>query len=101
MNGKIKPVVTPVDLIDEAGLSTTAPAQSKEFKLDNTAPDITVKIFKFDGAKSGNAILTKKNAEAKLEVGRITDSIWILMIAMMPMKLRKKYGNGMKLLMLI
>lgn len=67
LNGKIKLVVTPVDLIDEAGLSTTAPAQSKEFKLDNTAPDITVKIFKFDGAKSGNALLTKKNAEAKLD----------------------------------
>ena len=66
LNGKIRLVVTPIELSNEAGLQSTAVVQSKEFKLDNTAPNITVKIYKFEGGKTGSPLLTKTNAEANL-----------------------------------
>ena len=67
LNGNIKLVVTPMDLRNEASLISSDSVQSNEYKLDNIAPDVVVKIYQNSGSdKTGPVLLSKTNENATL-----------------------------------
>ncbi|MDO4996026.1 MAG: type II secretion system protein [Bacilli bacterium] len=71
LNGNIRLVVTPVDLRNEASLISNESVQSNLFKLDNTPPNITVKLYKLEnGNKTGNVLVSKTNEEVKFSEWR-------------------------------
>ena len=89
LNGKIKLVVTPVDLNSEGGLATTAASQSKLFKLDNTAPVINIDAYQESGGnKTGGIGLNMDIILIFLEVQIIVVSL-------------KKLGVGINLVRLL
>ena len=56
-------VVTPIDVKDVNGNQTTQVVSKGPFKLDNTAPDIVVKAYYYDGTnKKGDVLTEKKNS---------------------------------------
>ena len=56
-------VVTPIDVKDINGNQTTQVVSKGPFKLDNTAPDIVVKAYYYDGTnKKGDVLTEKKNS---------------------------------------
>ena len=67
LNGKIKLIVTPIDLRNEGGLVTTDSSESNPFKLDNIAPNVVVTLYQNSGSnKTGPALLNVTNSNAEL-----------------------------------
>lgn len=61
LNGKIKLVVTPLDLVNEISMVTTDSVQSEEFKLDNIAPVINIDAYQASGSNKTGGILKSAN----------------------------------------
>ncbi|MDO4996028.1 MAG: prepilin-type N-terminal cleavage/methylation domain-containing protein [Bacilli bacterium] len=61
INGKIKLVVTPVDLSNEGGLISTETVQSHEFKLDTIAPVVNIDAYQESGGNRTGGVLASGN----------------------------------------